>query len=178
MPSNLKKIILIIGDIAILYLSLYLALMLRYRMSADIDIWHTHFLPFTLVYIFWIFIFYLAGLYSESLAKNDYLFYSVLIKSVSISAGVAVMIFYLVPFFAIAPKTNLVLNVLIFLALFIFWRRMYNNFIKSSVLLNNIIFIGENKEVRELIKLFEQNPQFGYNIVEVMTDPNDDIKKI
>lgn len=178
MPSNLKKIILIIGDIAILYLSLYLALVLRYRSSWEIDVWQAHFWPFTIVYISWVFIFYLAGLYSESLAKNDYTFYSVLIKAVSISAGVAIIIFYLVPFFAITPKTNLALNVLIFLAIFTLWRRMYNNFIKSSALLNNIIFIGENKEVRELIKLFEQNPQFGYNVVGVMTDTNADIKRI
>lgn len=178
MPSDLKKIILIIGDIAILYLSLYLTLILRYNQDSDANIWQSHFWPFTLVYIFWVFIFYLAGLYSESLAKNDYTFYSVLIKAVSISAGAAIAIFYLVPFFAIAPKTNLALNIFIFLTFFTLWRRIYNSIIKSSALLNNIIFIGENKEVMELVKLFKQNPQLGYNIVGVITDTNADIKKI
>jgi len=167
MINKIKKFILVLGDVLVLYVSLYLALFLRYAGNFEIELWQEHLLPFTVVYLIWIFIFYLAGLYSPQIAQNNYKFYSTTLKAISISAFVAIGIFYIT--FVIAPKTVLVINILIFLALFVLWRQLYNNIVKST-LIKNVLFLGESKEAKELADILNSNPQFGYKVKNITND--------
>ncbi|MBI3671806.1 sugar transferase [Candidatus Azambacteria bacterium] len=178
MLTKAKKIILIFGDLLILYISLYLTLLLRYGSSFDSFIWQDHFLPFTIVYTVWIFIFYLAGLYNQNIAKNNYKFYSILLKAVAVGAFAAIGIFYLTTSFLISPKTNLAIDIGIFLILFALWRQAYNRIIRSSALTNRILFIGENAEVNSMIKILNENPQLGYKILGVLSGSEENIKNI
>src|SRR4030042_4293269 len=107
---KVKKIILLAGDIIILYGSLALTLYVRYWPNFDFGLFQKHLLPFSIVYTTLLLIFYIGGLYDFHLAKNGMIFYSTLFRALFVSAGVAILIFFVFPFFAIAPKTNLVLN--------------------------------------------------------------------
>jgi len=178
MTHNLKKIILILGDIGVLYLSLYLTLLFRYKNEFNSAVWQSHILPFSLVYLFWIAIFYLARLYEPNFAKNNYEFYSTFLKSMTIAGFFAIGIFYIIPVFIISPKTNLIINIIVFSLLFVLWRQFYNNFLKSSALSKRVLFIGENKEVAELILLFNKNPQLGYKALEPLLDIQKNIKEL
>jgi len=178
MTSSIKKIILIVGDMGILYLSLYLALFLRYGNEFDSQIWQSHLAPFSLVYLSWLAIFYLARLYEPSFAKNDYAFYSAFLKSMAIAGFFAIGIFYIMPTLPISPKTNLVINIAVFSILFAGWRQIYNTFLRSSALSKKVLFVGENKEVAELVLLFNSNPQLGYKVLEPLLDTNTDIKEL
>lgn len=178
MINKTKKIIAVSGDVLILYISLYLTLLLRYGADFEYSQWQEHIVPFSIVYLLWIFIFYLAGLYNPQIAKNNYQFYSVLLKAVTVSAFVAVGVFYTATTFIITPKTNLAIDIVIFLILFILWRQLYNRFIKSSALTNNVLFIGENKEVNDLVDKLNENPQLGYKVVKVLFEPNENIKEL
>ncbi|MEK7453019.1 MAG: sugar transferase [Patescibacteria group bacterium] len=178
MINRSKKIIAIFGDVFILYLSLYLTLLLRYGSDFDYLVWQDHFAPFTIVYLAWIFIFYLAGLYNQKIAKNNYQFYSILLKAVTIGAFFAIGIFYLTTTFLISPKTNLAINILIFLILFILWRQIYNRFIKLSALTSKVLFIGQNKEVDLILNILKENPQFGYKAIPLLLDSESNIKDI
>ena len=82
MINKTKKIIAVLGDVLVLYVSLYLTLLLRYGADFKYSQWQEHIIPFSIVYVFWIFIFYLAGLYNSQIAKNNYQFYSTLLKAV------------------------------------------------------------------------------------------------
>ena len=160
--SWVKNFILIIGDIATLYLSLYLALLIRYREVPAELVWRAHFWPFSITFLVWIGVFYIAGLYNRQIAKNDYVFYTTVLKTIALTVAITIFIFYANPSFDIAPKTTLLLMVFIFLALFLLWRRSYNALIKSESFLNNIIFIGANKESLEIMEMLRRNPQLGY----------------
>jgi exopolysaccharide biosynthesis polyprenyl glycosylphosphotransferase len=162
---NIKKLILLFGDILILYLSLWLTLLIRYGGNFDLERWQQHFWPFTIIYLIWLIIFFIAGLYELNLARNNINFYNILLRGLMINAGLAVAFFYFVPYFGITPKTNLFLNLAIFTLLFSGWRHLYNHLIKSSALLNNVLFIGQNKEINQINKIIENNPQLGYRAI-------------
>ena len=162
---NIKRIILLIGDIAVLYASLWLILLIRYGTKFDINIWQQHFIPFTIIYIIWLVVFFIAGLYDISLARNNIDFYSTLLRGLTINIGLAITFFYFLPFFGITPKTNLFLNIAAFAVLFTSWRQLYNYLVKSSALINNVLIIGKNKEIDQIIKIVENNPQLSYKII-------------
>lgn len=165
---KIKKTILLAGDIAILYFSLYLALLLRYGAAYKSETWQSNLLPFSFVFFIWLVIFYIAGLYENKTAKNEYAFYASAAKTVVFAVVVAVLIFYSVPVFGVAPKIILLLLAAIFFALFLLWRRGYNALIKSDPLLHNIIFTGVNKEVRQIIDILSANPQLGYKVAGIL----------
>ncbi|MFA6411018.1 MAG: hypothetical protein WCW26_05605, partial [Candidatus Buchananbacteria bacterium] len=60
---KLKKIILILGDIAILYFSLWLALFIRKGFQIDLATWQEHLVPFSLIFIIWLIVFFISGYY-------------------------------------------------------------------------------------------------------------------
>jgi len=164
---NLKKIILLLGDIVVLYLSLLLTLFIRYGTDFDVSRWNQHFWSFTIIYLLWLIVFYVAGLYELTLARNNVAFYSTLGRGLIINAGLAIAFFYFIPYFGITPKTNLFLTLTAFTILFTFWRQAYNHLLKISSLTNNVLVIGENgrsKEINQIKKIIKDNPQLGYRI--------------
>ncbi len=172
MPKRIKRITLLIGDLVVLYLSLWVALLMRYGESFNFNRWQQHFLPFTIIYFFWLIIFFIAGLYELSLARNNIGFYNTLLRSLIINISLAIAFFYFIPYFGITPKTNLFLNLGVFAVLFSVWRNFYNRLIRSSALLNNVLIIGKSKEIEQIDKIIKNNPQFGYRILKKI-EPED-----
>ena len=168
---NFKRITLLFGDILILYLSLWLTLLIRYGGSFDFNRWQQHFWSFTIIYFFWLTIFYITGLYELTLARNNIDFYSLLFKVIGINAGLAIAFFYFIPYFGITPKTNLFINLAIFAVLLSFWRQGYNRLLKTEALINNVLIIGKSsksKETEQIIKLIKKNPQLGYRVIKTV----------
>ncbi|TSC53604.1 MAG: glycosyltransferase, partial [Parcubacteria group bacterium LiPW_39] len=164
--GKIKKAILLAGDIAVLYLALFLMLLLRYGHLWPAQ-WHNHFVPFTIIYFFALIVFYIIGLYEITLARNNLYFFLTLVRALIINAAIATGFFYFIPYFGIAPKTNLFINLIIFAILFTLWRQLYNHFIKAPTLLNNVLMLGQNQETKELIQFIKDNPQLGYRIKKI-----------
>jgi len=172
MPKRVKRITLLIGDLFVLYLSLWLTLLIRYGDGFNFSRWEQHFFPFTIIYFLWLLIFFIAGLYELSLARNNIAFYNTLLRTLMINVGLAVAFFYFIPYFGITPKTNLFINLGIFAILFSIWRNTYNRLVRSSALLSNVLIIGKGKEIEQIDKIVKSNPQFGYRILKKI-EPKD-----
>ncbi len=164
MNHKFKKIILILGDISVLYSALYLTLLLRYLRPVSIETWQTHFWPFSLAFIAWLIIFYISDLYNLYLAVNDSDFFNRTIRAGFIAALLSIAFFYANPNIKISPKTNLLIYVFVFTFLFILWRRFFNWSLKSYLPKNKIAFIGKNNLVNELINTLRKNPQLGIKV--------------
>ena len=158
----MKRLFLFLGDVAILYLSLYLTLLLRYgsNFSQQIDI---HLSPFSFLFIFWIIVFYIANLYELNYTKNSAEFYSSLLTSIAISATISVIFFYLLPNIQIAPRRNLLIYIAVFTGLVSLWRWLYNK-ILGKTFRNNTIIVGFNQLAYDLARFLNKNPQYGYNL--------------
>lgn len=162
--NKIKQIVLLGGDIFILYFALYLTLCLRYLSLPDELLWQIHFVPFTIIFFFWLIIFYITGLYSLHTAANNTKFFEITWKSLTISSLLAVAFFYLSPQTNIAPKTNLLIYVFVFAILFYGWRHLYNKLLHVYLPKENIAVIGYNQQVKELVEELEQKPQLGFNL--------------
>lgn len=176
---RIKKLILLIGDVIILYASLVITLTIRYQ-GFDFNIFKEHLLPFSIIYLLWLIIFYIHNLYDLDLAKNNIEFSSALIRALIIGGFISIAFFYLAPnitSITITPKTNLVLNILVFMVLFYGWRYLFNFLAGSLKLKINTAIIGYNPQAIELAKEMIKNPQLGYKLKLIIKN-HEEIDKI
>lgn len=164
MVKKLRQIALFLGDVVFAYLALFGTILLGFWGNTNWQIVGQHLLPFSLLYLVWLLLFYIFGLYdlnlirpkSELLAKTGQCFIGCF--------AVGLAFFYLVPMFGITPKTNLLINIVIFSALTILWRRLFYTLF-SSLYLQNISFLGRGPLADKLAKEIEKHPQLGYKFV-------------
>jgi exopolysaccharide biosynthesis polyprenyl glycosylphosphotransferase len=171
-----KKLILFFGDIICLYAGLYITLIIRYRYLASVHL-ADHLIPFSLIYLIWLIIFYIADLYEPK--KNDFndlRLLANLIQVVAIGGIIAVLIFYfLAPIMpAIKPQRVLLINLMTCIALLFFWRRYFYNLLKSTRVFNRVLVIGDNPLILELAEEIRNHPQLGYQLL-IENNPPDDL---
>lgn len=163
--TKLKQAILLAGDIIILYLSLGIMLLSRYDIGGrEYSLFFgIHLYSFSIIFIFWIFIFYIAGLYDLQSLKNNLAFMKRAASAIVAGFIVAIIYFYIVPVI-ITPKTNLVLFVVIFSAIASAWRYSYNILLGYRGSKEGLLIVGSGPITAELISTISQNPQLGYRI--------------
>jgi len=177
--TKIKKVILILGDLGILYLSLYLTLLIRYQSLEIEERWAQHFWPFSFIFVIWMLIFYISGIYSLQIARTNLIFYTILMKSLAWCAGVSMAFFYVIrP--GITPKTNLLLEFALLTILFLAWRQIFNLLVKIKPWQNNVLIIGLNQETLSLAREINDNPQLGLKVVGIINEggTNMDLEKI
>lgn len=113
---------LLAGDLLVFALSLWLALFLRNLEVPEAHTLQLHVLPFGILFIVWSFTYFLAGLYG----RRTRLFRSKLLATILyaqlINIIIAALFFFFLPLFEIAPKTVLLLYLLVSSPLLILWR--------------------------------------------------------
>jgi len=171
LSAKLKRFFLLLGDLFVLYLSLWLTIAIRYGLDInkiENGAMTQHFIPFTAIYFVWLLVFYIIGLYELNLARNNLSFFTNLLRAMLINTVVAVAFFYFIPYFGITPKTNLFINIAVFATIFIIWRQIYNRLLLANALLNNLFIIGETEESKYLTKYIDAHPQLGFQIKKVI----------
>ena len=162
--SSLKKTALFLGDTIILYVSLAATLFVRYRGENLPVYFSTHLLPFSLIFVVWLVIFYVADLYKHSTFRTRGALFSSLFSSVFISGISSVIIFYIFgSFFELTPKTNLAIFSAIFLALDYLMRSAFLGIFRSGA--TNIVVLGDSPLIKEALAGLEDNPQAGYKVI-------------
>lgn len=171
LSAKMKRFFLFLGDLFVLYLSLWLTIVVRYGLDMSAltsQALSQHFTPFTVIYFVWLITFYIIGLYDLNLARNNLNFFTNLLRAMTINAIVAVAFFYFIPYFGITPKTNLFIDIAVFSGLFIAWRQVYNRLLLANALLNNLMIIDETEETRYLVKYIDEHPQLGFQIKKIV----------
>lgn len=163
---NFKKIIVIFGDIAILYSSLALTLLFRYGAANFEFSLNSHLLPFSMIFAVWILIFYLFNLYSNKFLKHDIEAIKNFFLAIITNIAFSIFLFYILePIFKLTPKTNLLIFAFIFAAFNYIWRLFLAKIFISKGLIKRILIIGESKNIPLLAEYLEKNPQIGYEII-------------
>ena len=163
--SRLKQIALIIGDIAILYIALALTLWVRYGNFFYSKLFNQHLEPFTLVFIIWIAVYYIAGLYALPALKNNLEFKKKFWATNLINTAIAAIFFYgVLTYFSISPRANLAIFLLIFGSADYLWRHFYNWTLAKTDPVSRLLLIGSNKTATEIYDCLIKNPQLGYQV--------------
>jgi len=114
--------VLLLGDILVFAASLWLTLALRYLAWPDEKLLSLHIPPFSLLFIAWLFVFFLAGLYGRHTRLFRHKLPTLILSAQLINIFLAALLFFFVPEFGIAPKTNLVLYLVVSSPLIYVWR--------------------------------------------------------
>ena len=178
MPA-FKKItppLLIFGDILFLYFSLWLTLFVRYFENPDFVTLKHHLIPFSIVFLLWILSFFIVGLYdSHTLALRDKISKTIF-RTQIINIVLAMLFFYLIPYYGIAPKTNLFIYLVISSVLILLWRIIIVPSFFSIKKRDRAIIIGKGKEMFEIHKEVNNNNRYGFKFVE--TIDRDELKNL
>ena len=163
---------LFLGDIALLYGALFLTLFIRYGGAFTENI-YVHLLPFSVIFIAWVLVFYIADLYELSAIKNTLMFFSTLFYAMLINIALAIAFFYLIPAIEIAPRRNLFIFVGIAILLITGWRWAYNKILVKTGYRNNTLIVGLSPLSQELYDFLLANPQLGYNALGIIDVQNE-----
>lgn len=117
-----EYLILLAGDIVVFALSLWITLALRRLEIPESELFRQHLVPFSLLFLAWVGVFFLAGLYG----KHTRLFRSRLPATIFytqvVNVLLAALFFFFFSFFGIAPKTVLILYLIVSFVLIFLWR--------------------------------------------------------
>src|SRR5436190_4623449 len=86
--NHVKKLLLVLGDIGILYLSLYVSLAIRGSVVPTAEAWSNSITPFTILFAVWILVFYINDLYEIAFSCNALGFYNRILQSLLINFSV------------------------------------------------------------------------------------------
>lgn len=166
----MKRAIIFIGDVVVLFVSLLLTLALRYGDGFDMRVWEVHFWPFLALFAIWLLVFFVNNLYSLHSARNSVQFFGLLSKSLLVNAVLALSFFYLTPgdLIDVQPKTNLLLVIVTVGALLTLWRQVFNKIISTHKLAQSILVLGDNEKSALLSEALKERPQFGYRVSDVV----------
>ena len=97
--SRREYLLLLAGDVAIFFASLWITLATRYVAIPSSDILGLHLFPFTVLFIVWVGVFFVAGLYGKYTRLFRQKLLTVIIVSQTINILLAALFFFLVPGF-------------------------------------------------------------------------------
>jgi lipopolysaccharide/colanic/teichoic acid biosynthesis glycosyltransferase len=115
-------VLLLAGDLCIFAASLWAALTLRYLEIPSLSFLSLHIAPFAILFVVWVGVFFLAGLYGRYTRIFRTKLLSTIVYTQLINVVIAALFFFLVEFFLIAPKTVLLIYLIVSSLLIIFWR--------------------------------------------------------
>jgi exopolysaccharide biosynthesis polyprenyl glycosylphosphotransferase len=156
--------LIFIPDIVWLYVSLYLALQIRYGQSLTPEIQTTHVKVFSLIFLFWLIVFFSHGLFDFSvLRRYTKLFFSLLSASV-VNIIIAITIFYSQSNWLLRPGRFLILQVVLAFTLLFSWH-LFIKYVFKNRLTQGLYLFSFNNELRELEQEIVANSFLGFRVL-------------
>ena len=163
--SNKKEaLLLFVGDLCAFLLALWITLFVRYSAIPSGQLLYDHLVPFSILFVLWFFVFFIAGLYEKHTLILKGKIPAIIFYSQLLNSGIAVLFFYLIPFFGIAPKTNLVIYLVLSFLFVLVWR-IYGSALLSVRNKQKAIIIGSGEEMHELKEEVNNNSRYDLNFV-------------
>jgi len=163
-----ELLFLSVGDISCFFVALYLTLIARYWQVPEYAFLLAHLVPWLCLTGVWLFIFYCAGLYD----KHTTVFKSVLVGKIThtqlVNVAVAAVAFVVIPF-EIAPKTNLIIYLLVSVGLVCSWRLWLFPKLAPKTR-QRALLLASGKEAVELADEVTNNNRYRYSFTRVIDD--------
>lgn len=173
-----RKVVILCGDIAILCLSLFLALLVRLQADFSLELFRRHLVVFIPILIAWPIVSYLSDLYDLRKIKNIYLTLYQLYLSVIINMAIATAYFYIMSlFFIIAPKTILIIFAFLALSLMTLWRLLFYRLFNKVNFYKRVLIIGVNEISIQLAHDIKSINGISYKIIGIVRTSVNDPRK-
>lgn len=175
--SRKEWLLLVVGDLLALALALYLTLLVRYVEIPSLDLFLRHLVPFSILAIVWVVVFIVFGLYEKHTTLLKLKLPARIVRAQIANIVIAAVFFFLIPYFGITPKTNLVIFLFISSFLITLWR--LNVFpLFGFKKRTKAVIIGSGKEAQELFEEVNGNSRYAIEFVDLVDmhregNPND-----
>lgn len=117
-----EYLLLFIGDVIVFTVSLWATLAIRYFSFPSHAFFMLHLKPFSILFLAWVVVFFLAGLYGRHTRIFRSRLTATILTAQAINMVIAALFFFLVPSFGLAPKTILVLYLIVSFPIIFIWR--------------------------------------------------------
>ena len=166
MLSSTKKeaVVLFLGDVFFFILSLWIALYIRFTEFPDVERFSVHLTPFSILFIVWILVYFIAGLYEKHTLILKSKLPSVIFNAQVANSIVAIVFFYTIPVFGITPKTILFIYLVISFIFVLVWR-LYGTVVFGSYEKQPALLIGAGDEMKELLLEVNSNNRYDLHFV-------------
>ncbi len=155
-----EPILLGFGDIIVLVISLYLTLFVRSWSLPSASLIGVLAFPFSIIFIYSILVFYVSGLYGRMISIARSSIPGSIVGSQVFSGIVAVVLFYFVAGFSVAPKTILFIYLIVSTILLIVWR-VATYPILSLQKKYPALVIGSGSEMQEVVREMNLTSRIG-----------------
>lgn len=155
---------IILGDFIAFCISFFIIIAVRFKPDLYSEAINTHIISFTILFFSWLLIFFIFGLYN--LFKLKPILVNVERYTIAIITcfAIGILLFYFVPIFGIAPKTNLILELILFGIFSLYFRKLIYGILSKNII-RPLIIVGNNKYLDKLYEIIKSNPQIGLNII-------------
>ena len=151
---------LFLGDITVFVVSLWLTLIVRYGSQFDGELFNDHIGPFAVLFLLWVLVFYISGLYGKGIMLNKSSLADALIKTQSFNIVLAALFFFFLPWVGIAPKTNLLIYLFISLVLIVLWRLALYPRLSLPRERDRALLLAHGAEAEELVQEVNGNKRY------------------
>lgn len=147
-----RTLVLFLGDLVFFCLALYISLYLRVLEPVPQEVFLAHLYPFSFLFVVWVLVYFIAGLYeSRSIILARRALSGTLLVSQTINMAITALFFFVVPAFGIAPKTLLVIYLVVSFLLILYWRAVLFPWLGVQKP-EAAIVVGEGPEIEDLIR--------------------------
>ena len=159
--------ILLVGDIVVFIFSLWLSLALRAGAFPSSEIFFSNLAPFLILSIAWVASFFIAGLYEKQKIAQRRRLPELLLKTQLFNSLVAIIFFYFIPYFGVAPKIILFIYIIFSLVLSFLWRTYALANLVSKRREKAMLIAGGN-DANEVLHEINNNPRYPFEITSVI----------
>jgi len=119
-----------------------------------------HLIPFSILFIVWIGVYFIVGLYErQTLATMERTPAAIVQAQVS-NVIIAALFFFFAPFFGVAPKTTLLIYLMVSVGMILLWRLLIAPHLYPRHRISALL-IGEGTEIEAILHEIENNPRHG-----------------
>lgn len=161
-----RRLFLFLGDVALFYAALALALMARRFSLVPWDFYLQHVKVFSVFLPVWAVVFYVIGFYDlRRINKLVNLVNSSLLSFVVTLAAASMLFYAFYLQLGLTPKTHLFLTIAFLHILCTVWRRIWTRMVIPKLLVQKVAFLGSNSLVEEIKKDLINSPHLGFLVV-------------
>lgn len=166
-----EPFLLFAGDLIFLLFSLWLTLAIRHSQIPSLQLFWEHLIPFSFLFFVWTLVFFIAGFYERKSLVNHRSFFTDIFNAQIFNSLLASVFFYFIPVFGLAPKTIILIYLLVSLVLILVWR-VYIVPLLGIKKKFKAILIGRGREMKQLEKEVNKNPWYNLRF-EIAIDLNE-----
>lgn len=163
-PNRFERWLLFLGDSLSFFAALWLMLVLRYGTVPEQDIVLLHVAPFSILFVVWLVVFFIAGLYQKHTVILKSRIPILLFNALMVNSVLAIAFFYFIPYFVITPKTNLFICLGLSFVFTLLWR-IYGYPFLGARRKQNALLIGSGVEMRELRDEVNNNSRYSIKFI-------------